>query len=78
MKAWAAGAVALIHAYDPERVMMGGGVVEGAADEIIPAIQAHVDRHAWTPWGKVSVCAAELGNRAALLGAVPLIQGARA
>lgn len=79
VKAWATGAVALIHAYDPERVIIGGGVIDGAADEIIPKIQAHVDRHAWTPWGKVTVHAAKLGNRAALLGAIPLIesQGAR-
>lgn len=77
VKAWAAGAIALIHAYDPEHVIIGGGVMDGAADEIVPFIQNHIDRHAWTPWGKVSVHAAQLGNRAALLGAIPLIQGAR-
>ncbi len=77
VKAWATGAVAMIHAYDPERLIIGGGVIEGAADEIIPKIQEHIDRYAWTPWGKVSVHAAQLGNRAALLGAVALIQGAQ-
>lgn len=78
VKAWEACAIGLIHAYDPERVIIGGGVMEGAAAEILPAVQDHIDRHAWTPWGKVSVHAAKLGNRAALLGAVPLIQGAQA
>ncbi len=77
VKAWAAGSVALIHAYDPDYVIIGGGVIEGAADEILPHVQEHVNKHAWTPWGKVSVRAAKLGNRAALLGAVPLIQGAQ-
>jgi glucokinase len=43
---------------------------------VLPAIEAHVHRHAWTPWGKVDVRAATLGERAALLGAVPLLEGA--
>ena len=30
-------------------------------------------KYAWTPWGKVQVRAAALGNSAALLGAVPLL-----
>jgi len=32
-----------------------------------------VQKYAWTPWGKVEVRAAVLGNHAALLGAVPLL-----
>jgi len=44
-----------------------------SAANIIPIIQSHVRKHAWTPWGKVQVRAAELGNDAALLGAVPLL-----
>jgi len=44
-----------------------------SAEVILPAIESHVHRHAWTPWGKVQVRAAELGNNAALLGAVPLL-----
>lgn len=69
---WAANAVSLIHAYDPELVVIGGGVMK-SADEILPFIQAYVDAHSWTGWGKPRVCAAQLGERAALLGAVPLL-----
>jgi glucokinase len=69
---WAADAVALVHAYDPEMIVVGGGVMK-RADVIIPYIESYVHRHAWTPWGKVQVRAAELGNNAALLGAVPLL-----
>ena len=72
---WAAGAVAMVHAWDPEVLLVGGGVMRSAA-AVLPAIEARVHRHAWTPWGKVSVRAAALGERAALLGAVPLLQGA--
>lgn len=72
MEVWAANAVALIHAYDPEIVLVGGGVLR-RADIIIPFIQDHVDKHAWAAWGKPVVRAARLGEKAALLGAVPLL-----
>jgi len=69
---WAADAVALVHAYDPEMIVMGGGVMKSAG-VILPFIESYVHRHAWTPWGKVQVRPAKLGNTAALLGAVPLL-----
>ena len=72
LKIWAADAVAMIHAYDPELLVIGGGVMK-SADVILPAIERHVHQYAWTPWGKVQVRAAALGNNAALLGAVPLL-----
>ena len=72
LRVWSSGIVGLIHAYDPEAVVIGGGVIR-SADIIIPAIQDYVSKHAWTPWGTVRVVAAELGNRAALFGANPLL-----
>jgi glucokinase len=69
---WAANAVALIHAYDPEVVVFGGGVMR-SADDILPFVVEHVEKHAWTSWGTPRVCAAILGENAALLGAVPLL-----
>src|SRR6266571_3623420 len=69
---WCAAAIALVHAYDPEIIVLGGGVMKSALS-IIPILQSHVEKYAWTPWGKVQVRAAELGNNAALLGAVPLL-----
>jgi glucokinase len=77
LKVWCANAVALVHAYDPEIIVMGGGVMKSAG-KIIPVIQSHVQKYAWTPWGKVEVRAAVLGNHAALLGAVPLLSDALA
>jgi glucokinase len=74
LKVWATGAVGLIHAYDPERIVIGGGVMRSAA-VIIPHIQAYVNQHAWTPWGKVEIVAAQLGNDAGLFGAIPLLSG---
>jgi glucokinase len=72
LEVWAANAVALIHAYDPEVVIMGGGVM-GRGDVILPFVQDHVNKYAWAAWGTLVVCAAELGEKAALLGAVPLL-----
>jgi glucokinase len=70
---WSAGVVSLIHAYDPEVVVIGGGVMR-AAGRILPAISEYAHRRAWTPWGQVQVRAAALGDTAALLGALPLLE----
>jgi glucokinase len=72
LEVWAANAVALVHAYDPEVLILGGGVM-GSAGSILPYIQRHVDAHTWSGFGKVQVRAATLGNSAALFGAIPLL-----
>ena len=65
----ALGVVNVVHAYGPERVVIGGGVMN-SADLILPGLEARVHRRAWTvPRGRVAVAAAALGNRAAALGA---------
>ena len=74
LRAWSVGTVALIHAYDPEMVIFGGGVMQSGS-MVLPFIENYVRQYAWTPWGKVRIRAAELGNDAALLGAVPLLRG---
>ena len=71
IEVWAAGAVSMVHAYDPEVLILGGGVMN-SAEEILPAMSEYIHRHAWTPWGKVMVRAATLMDRASLIGAVPL------
>jgi glucokinase len=73
VKTWGAGAVALVHAFDPELVVFGGGIMR-RAEAILPGIRRHVESHAWTPWGRVDVRAAALDDRASLLGAVPLLE----
>lgn len=69
---WAANVVTQVLAYDPEVVVIGGGVMR-SADVIIPFIQNYVDAHTWAVWGKPKILAAKLGNDAALLGGVPLM-----
>jgi glucokinase len=69
---WSALLVGLIHAYDPEVIVVGGGVMKRAA-RILPALEARAAT-AWTPWGRVQIQLAQCGSDAALLGAVPLLE----
>lgn len=66
LQTWAALAVNLIHVFDPELIIFGGGIM-GSADEILSYVREYISRHAHTPWGQVKVAASELGDRAALL-----------
>jgi glucokinase len=66
LRVWSTLAVNSIHAYDPEVVILGGGIM-ASADVILPAISEYVARHAHTPWGKARVVAGELGDTAALV-----------
>jgi glucokinase len=63
---WAALAVNLIHAYDPEILVLGGGIM-ASAGVVLPAITDYVRRHAHTPWGKVQLVASQLSDTAALV-----------
>ena len=70
-----AGVVSLIHVYDPDLVVLGGGIAE-ASSQFLPAVQSYVDEHTWTlPRGRVHVTTAELGDTAALLGIAALGRG---
>ncbi|WP_303309593.1 ROK family protein [Hymenobacter sp. BT730] len=69
---WAAGAINLIHAYDPEVLLLGGGIM-GSGAYIVPYLQAKIDAFAWTPWGRVEVRPASSFASAALLGAAYLV-----
>ncbi len=71
---WSSLTVSLIHAYDPEVIVFGGGVMR-RQEAILPAIREHVERHAWAKKGSVKIVPSMLGSTAALLGAVPLLRG---
>jgi glucokinase len=70
---WGAAAVAAIHAFDPELLVYGGGVMKSGT-MILPFLQNYVDSNAWTPWGKVRIRPAQLGDDAAIVGVVPLFE----
>lgn len=63
-----AGIVSLIHVYDPDRVVLGGGIAHASA-QFLPAVQAYVNSHAWTiPRQRIQLVPALLGDTAALFG----------
>ena len=68
MDVWSAGIVNLIHAYDPEMIVLGGGVMR-SADIILPYIQQRVNSLAWTPWGKVKIVESQLKDEVGIIGA---------
>ncbi len=67
VEAWSACVINLIHAYDPELVIIGGGIMRSGST-ILREISTRVHKHAWTPWGKVRIVPAEQMDFAALLG----------
>lgn len=75
LEAWSAGIINSIHAYDPERVIIGGGIMR-SQNVILPFIREKVHRHAWTPWGKVEIEAAQFPDEAALYGLDYLVNSA--
>ncbi len=70
---WGAVLLSMVHAFDPEVAIIGGGVIH-RGDTIVPFLQKYIQEHGWTPWGTVQVKPAQLKNNAALLGAIPLFQ----
>jgi len=69
---WSALAVSLIHAYGPEIILFGGGVLQRHL-EILPAIRTYVNLHGWkTTRGLPRIEVSALGGSAALIGAASL------
>lgn len=79
IRVWAATAVNLVHAYDPEVIVLGGGIMR-TPEPTRSQIQRYIDQHAWIGWsptsasstahvkGQVEVRVAKLPDTAALLG----------
>lgn len=72
IEVWSTMIVDLIHAYDPERVIVGGGIAAGW-DDFMPNVIERVQSNVHTPWGYVSIVPAKLGNDAALVGCEALV-----
>jgi glucokinase len=68
LSAWAAGIITMIHAFDPELIILSGGIMKNSSI-ILPALQEKVNQLAWTPWGKVRLVEAKFPDSAALYGA---------
>ncbi len=73
LSAWAAAFISMIHAFDPEIIVISGGIMKSSSF-ILPPLQKKVNELAWTPWGKVKLVEAKFPDSAALYGADYLVR----
>jgi glucokinase len=72
VRVWGALAVTLLHAYDPEIIVLDGAIAK-STDRIVPAIRHYVDTYAWMPQYPVKVVRGDFPDTAALLGAAWIV-----
>ena len=70
---WSAGIVNLVHAYDPELIILSGGIMY-SGDEILDLIKKYVLKSAWTYWGELVFRVAENPDISPLLGMSYLVK----
>lgn len=65
----AIGITSAMHMFEPERIVIGGGMSAGF-DQMIPHINRHISQHAMAHfYGKMDIRLSELGDDSALIGA---------
>ncbi|MBN1917264.1 MAG: ROK family protein [Verrucomicrobia bacterium] len=67
LRAWGAAAVTLIHAYNPQCIVLTGGVMR-SGDIVLNTLRRYVEQHTWQGQIKAELVPAQLGTAAALLG----------
>ncbi|MBN2064129.1 MAG: ROK family protein [Sedimentisphaerales bacterium] len=67
LNGWAAMALNMIQGYDPEILIIGGGIM-GSKEVILPYIRDFTRKYAVQAGGEVEIVAAQLGDNAALAG----------
>jgi glucokinase len=72
MEIWSAAITNLVHDFDPERVVIGGGIMK-SADIILPLIREKVLSRAWSNEEEIEFTAAQLGNSASFWGSQYLL-----
>ncbi|MCG2462363.1 ROK family protein [Flavobacteriaceae bacterium F89] len=65
---WSAAIVNYIHAYDPEAIIISGGIMN-SKKIILPYLREKVGGLAWSPWGHVAILSSELNDNAGVNGA---------
>jgi len=73
LKAWAAATINLVHAFDPEVIVMGGGIMK-SKDQILPFIQEYVDTYTWLPPGTIKIVPAQQVKLAGIIGMAYLLE----
>ncbi len=72
MDIWATTIVNLIYAYDPEKVVMAGGVMQSAG-VIIPYVKEKIRHYGWAPFDQIDIVRSSVFAEAAILSAEYLV-----
>ena len=70
---WSNLLISMICAYDPEQIVVSGGVLKWG-DELTEKLKTEVYRRAWTPWGKPKFSVANDPEASVLLGLHALLR----
>ena len=73
LKVWSLCVINLIHAYDPEKVVFGGGIMK-SSHIILPYIKQMLDKHAWISAADVDLVVAVQPEHAGILGVFELLK----
>lgn len=73
LKVWSLCVINLIHAYDPGKVIVGGGIMK-SSHIILPYIRQMIDRHSWITPADVELVAAARPEHAGILGVYELLK----
>ncbi|MCE7043757.1 ROK family protein [Dyadobacter sp. CY312] len=73
LKVWALCVINLVHAYDPEKVIFGGGIMK-SSHIILPYIKEMIDKHAWINSADVALIEAFQLESAGILGVYELFK----
>lgn len=67
LQAWSANVYNLVHHFDPDVVIVGGGIMK-SGDLIVRHLQDFIDRYCWQPAGTVKILPAQQSDFAGMLG----------
>ena len=74
-RAFAAAAVSIADVFNPQRIIVGGGVAIGQGDRLLQPARDAIRQHAFRRQAdRVEVVPAELGDDVGLIGALPLVE----
>lgn len=74
VRAWGAATVSLCHAYDPDVVVVTGGVMR-AADVVLPRLESYVHAHLWSSSHRPAFVVPTAPEHSVLLGLSALAEG---
>ncbi|MDR5589054.1 ROK family protein [Christiangramia sp. SM2212] len=67
LEAWSSGIINLLHAYDPELLIIGGGIMK-SKNEIIPFFEKRINERSWLPKDSIRIETANQTKYAGILG----------